>query len=587
MTNITTQKVIDTTSPLASLVKGIPLNEGPQFGALTLPGFLREVTTRFADREALVLHTGESVERWTYAMVWDNAMKVARALIACGVGKDSRVGIMMTNRPEWVAGFFGAALAGAVAVPISTFSTAPELEYQLQASAISILLFERSVAKTDFARVLLDLEPQLGTDEPGLLTSRKWPFLRRIVVFGNAPDSAAIESWSEFLAHGQSVPPELVDDVAATTRPSDTGVLFFSSGSTGRPKGVLSRHIAATLASWRYWWAIGGMNGVRCWSPNGFFWSGNFAMFLGGTFAGGGALILQRIFDPVQAVELIQGERATMVHCWPHQWAQLEAAPNWANADLSSLRYIDPSKPAARHPTFRGERWTTPKSYGGSETFTMSTIYPANTAPEIHRDSHGIPLPGNTFKIIDPETGAIVPRGQRGEMALKGPTLMVGYVGVPIEDVFDEDGFYRTGDKGYIDEAGRIYFEGRLSDIIKTGGANVAPAEIDTALSQCPGVKIVKSVGVPHETLGEMVVSCIVPTEGAALSETKVRDYLKPLLASYKVPRRVFFMREDQLAMTGSLKIKLGELRDFAIRQLNAEAADQPRSSGYATSTAP
>src|SRR5438552_3744478 len=125
-----------------SIATGIPLSAEPGLGPLTLPGYLREVTTRFAEREALVMRDSEGVERWTYATLWDRSVDVARALIACGAGKDSRVGIMMTNRLEWIAGVFGTALAGGVAVTISTFSTAPELDFMLRASNVSILLFE-------------------------------------------------------------------------------------------------------------------------------------------------------------------------------------------------------------------------------------------------------------------------------------------------------------------------------------------------------------------------------------------------------------------------------------------------------------
>ena len=132
-----------------SIIKGAPLDQEPGIGALTLPGFLREVTARFTDREALVLHTPDGAVRWTYATLWDRALEIARALRACGVGKDSRVGILMSNRPEWIAAFFGIGLAGGVAVALSTFSTTPELEQLLQASAVSVLLFERSIAKKD------------------------------------------------------------------------------------------------------------------------------------------------------------------------------------------------------------------------------------------------------------------------------------------------------------------------------------------------------------------------------------------------------------------------------------------------------
>ena len=153
-----------------SLVRGSPLSEEPGLGTLTLPGFLREVTQRFASNEALVLHTpGGSVERWSYADLWDRAMEVARALIICGIGKDSRVGVLMTNRPEFLSAVFGAGLVGALAVPLSTFSTPAELGYLLQASCVAALLLEGQVLKKDFAAILHALEPQIATAAPGAL----------------------------------------------------------------------------------------------------------------------------------------------------------------------------------------------------------------------------------------------------------------------------------------------------------------------------------------------------------------------------------------------------------------------------------
>ncbi|MGB8365343.1 MAG: AMP-binding protein [Rhizomicrobium sp.] len=186
-----------------SIIKGIPLSEELGLGALTLPGFLREVTTRYADREALVLHTPDGVERWTYAMLWERAVEIARALLACGVGKDSRVGILMINRPEWIAGFFGIGPAGGVAVAISTFSTMPELEHLLQVTGVSIVLIERSVAKKDFVAMLRELEPEIFSAQPGHLVSTKFPFLRRAVVVDDAEATGGIETWSGFLAHGK------------------------------------------------------------------------------------------------------------------------------------------------------------------------------------------------------------------------------------------------------------------------------------------------------------------------------------------------------------------------------------------------
>ena len=161
-----------------------------------------------------------------------------------------------------------------------------------------------------------------------------------------------------------------------------------------------------------------------------------------------------------------------------------------------------------------------------------------------------------------------MPIGERGEIAVKGPTLMMGYIGIPLSESVDDEGFLRTSDGGYIDEDGRLFWEGRLNDIIKTGGANVSPLEIDAVIRECPGVKISQTVGVPDELLGELVVSCIVPHEGAELDEATIRTYAKEKLASYKLPRRVLFVAEDDLETTGSSKIKTADLRKLAAERL-------------------
>src|SRR3546814_2918432 len=161
------------TQALPSVIHGIPLDEEQGLGALTLPGYLREVTTRYAQREALVMHEATGTTRWSYTELWAQSMAVARALNACGIGKDERVGVMLTNRPEWLSGCFGASLAAGVATGISTFSTPAELDSLLRSSGVSVLLFERTVVKKDFLKILFELEPNLASSAPGKLQSTR------------------------------------------------------------------------------------------------------------------------------------------------------------------------------------------------------------------------------------------------------------------------------------------------------------------------------------------------------------------------------------------------------------------------------
>ena len=228
----------------ASIVSGIPLSAEPGLGALTIPGYLREVTARFADREALAWRTESGVARWSYGTLWERSVEVAKALIACGVGKDSRVGILMTNRPECLAAAFGTALAGGVVVMLNTFSTPPELDHLLKASGVSMVLFERRVAKKDFAAILRELEPAIRSSRARAASSSRFPFLRRLAMIDADAGSDAAERSRPGRTSSRAATrrrPRCVEARAATVKPADAGALFFSSGIDQPAQGHLPR----------------------------------------------------------------------------------------------------------------------------------------------------------------------------------------------------------------------------------------------------------------------------------------------------------------------------------------------------------
>jgi fatty-acyl-CoA synthase len=549
-----------------SISRGIPLDEEQGIGALTLGGWLREVTAKHGPKEAAVLWHGDMAVRWTYDQLWDESMRVARALVACGLGKGERVGILATNRHEFLSATFGTALAGGVAATISTFFTATELDEVLKLSGVSVLLVERHVLKKDFGDMLVELEPAFA----GSGSSKRYPFLHHIAFIDSDDSLGSIEGRNQFRARCDAISPAQIEARAAQVSPADPGVIFFSSGSTGKAKGVLSAHRGVCLQLWRWpiWYQLKPDIPPRTWSANGFFWSGNFSMAIGGTLAAGGSLILQRWFDAEEALTLMEKERANMLHAWPHQWSQLVEAPNYASVDLSAMHYLDYRSPIASHPTIQTD-WMEPRhAFGNTETFTLMSTYPAGTTPEEAGNSHGLPTAGTTIRIVDPLTSAVVPIGERGEICVKGPTLMLGYLGVPLADSLDDDGYFRCNDGGFIDAQGRLTWEGRLNDIIKTGGANVSPVEIDDVIRKHSQVKLAQTVGVPHETLGEIVVTCIVPHLGSGLDEATVQAFAKATLASYKVPRRVLFFADNEIELTGSAKIKTADLKTLAAARL-------------------
>jgi fatty-acyl-CoA synthase len=323
------------------------------------------------------------------------------------------------------------------------------------------------------------------------------------------------------------------------------------------------------IQSWRFAELMGLAPEDRVFTAQPFFWTAGIAMSLGATLAAGGCLVLQEVFEPGGALEAIERERVTVVHAFPHQEQALGEHPSATTRDLSRVRKMRFASPLASRAGIEKDVWGVDASYGLSETFTIAAMLPAGTPAEIRRGSSGRALPGTEIVVVDPETGARLPPGEPGEIAVRGATLMRGYHRVAPEDAFDAEGFFRTGDGGWLDAEGHLHWTGRLTGLIKTGGANVSPVEIERALASYPGLKLAAPVGVPHPTLGEALVLCVVPTqEAAAPDEAAIRAFLRQRLAPYKVPRRVLVLAEAELAWTGTQKVQLAPLREAALRRL-------------------
>jgi len=287
----------------------------------------------------------------------------------------------------------------------------------------------------------------------------------------------------------------------------------------------------------------------------------------------GATLLLQEVFEPGAALALIEAERATAVHAWPHQQKALGEHPSASKRDLRSVRKVDFSAPIAKLAGLEKDEYGTGASYGLSETFTIAAMLPADAPLELRKQTSGRALPGMTLRIVDPVSGQELATGAAGEIAVKGVTLMRGYYKVAPENCFDADGYFRTQDGGSLDAQGYLHWTGRLSNLIKTGGANVSPVEIEECLAKHPSIKAAVAVGVEHATLGEIVVLCVVPVEGAKIDETQLRAWLRERLAAYKVPKRVLVFPAEELAYTGNQKVQVAPLREAARQRLAAEGA--------------
>jgi acyl-CoA synthetase (AMP-forming)/AMP-acid ligase II len=539
---------------------GPRLDQATGIGLLTLGGLLNELCERFPDNEALVFDDplcGGATVRWTYGDLERQARRVAKALVAAGIGKGARVGVLMGNRPEAVACLFGAALAGAVEVPLSTFSSKPELSYMLAHADVSVLLLQTTMGARRFAADVVELCPAAAL--PGPVGDTSFPHLRHVAALGPAEDGSGIESWEGFLQRGDTVDDALLDAVADQVHPSDLAVVIYSSGTTARPKGVLHNHQAVTLQCRLQAELFGRDDSTRLWCALPLFWTAGMCVAMGATLAAGGCWVMQEVFEAGQALRLMACERVTEPHTLAHQARALEEHPDWASTDLSSCTKVFGKSVFHRHPRVDGDTsWNMPVGYGLSETSSSVTGLPWTTPRELLRKgSYGRLLPGNELRVVDPETGRVLGPGEEGELTVRGPTLMEHYVKRTRAECFDADGFYHTGDLGWYDKDGLVYFAGRHTEMIKTGGANVSRAEIEVQLQAYEPIKLAGVVGVPDERREQIVVLCVELKEGATATEDDVKAFLRERLATYKIPKRVLFFAEGEIPMTrGGMKVK-------------------------------
>ncbi|MFP6624594.1 MAG: class I adenylate-forming enzyme family protein [Myxococcota bacterium] len=537
------------------------------------PRFLEDVVSRGGKRPALRFEGSEL----SYAELNREVRGLAKGLVAAGVSKGAQVGVLMANRPEWVVASFAIGLVGGVLIPVNTFATPDERDYILRHSDASLLLLQRRLLGRDLLEELEEAHPEIGAALPGSLHCAALPALRGLVAFGG-PSRGAVRGWQEFLVDGEGVADELLDEMAAEVTPADDGVIIYTSGTTAHPKGVLHFQRASVIQSWRFaeYMELGPDDVV--WTAQPFFWSAGMAMSLGATLAAGACLVMQETFEPGEALALIEQEHATTLHAWPHQEKALAEHPRAATTDFSSVRKIEFSSPLAPLAGLEKDEWGTYGSYGLSETFTLASALPASAAPDLRQETSGLPLPGTLIRILDLETGETLAQGEKGEVAVKGATLMRGYYKVDPSLYFDADGYFHTQDGGWFDEDGYLHWTGRLSNLIKTGGANVSPLEIERALLPSDEIRDGLAVGVPHPVLGEAIVLCAVRADGATIDEPSreqsIRKQLREKLAAYKVPKRVLFFDAEELDYTANQKVQVGPLRETALARLQQEGAE-------------
>jgi acyl-CoA synthetase (AMP-forming)/AMP-acid ligase II len=305
-------------------------------------------------------------------------------------------------------------------------------------------------------------------------------------------------------------------------------------------------------------------------APMPFFWVGGFHRLLC-IMQVGGAIVFLDAFDAGEVLDLVHRERITTLVVWPHQAKALAEHPSFRAADFARMHSAPyPLLPETRRPSAPD---LIPNSIGMTETFAYHTVDPTGfVLPDDKRGACGHALPGMERRIFDPDTGQEVAAGEVGELRVRGFNLMQGLYKREREDVFEPDGFYRTGDRGRIDPDGVYFFEGRIGDMIKTGGANVSPREVEAVLNAFEEVEQAHVVGVADPDMGEIVVAAIVPSGAASLDADTLRGRLRAQLSAFKVPRKLVPCSLDDLPRTDAGKLHPGRLREWLAGRIAAES---------------
>jgi fatty-acyl-CoA synthase len=499
--------------------------------------------------------------RLTYDELLTQVKETAAALHALGVGHGDRVAILMGNRPEWLVLAWAAQYLGAVAVGLNTWATARELHYALQHSEASLLVAATTFLRQDFHAMLRSLEP----------LAERLPALRHVAWLGEPP-VAGLQfgsqigsqlSYSQFRQLGAGVPRETIEALGAAVEPSDNALLVYSSGSTSAPKGIVLRHDGLIENGWH----IGERQHIthedRLWLAVSLFWSLGSANAAMNLLTHRGTIVLQESFNAAQALRLIDDESCSVFYGTPNM---VRAIVDCRATDTQRLVSLRTGVTIGTPEQIRRLAALGPLDicnvYGLTETYGNCAVTDAAESLEIRSTTMGTPLPGFTVRIVDLASGAVLPAGQIGEIRIGG-RLFAGYYRDAIRTAacFDADGFFCSGDLGMLDEAGRIVYRGRVTEMIKTGGINVAPAEVEEALARHPAVEFAFVVSLPDAIHDEVPGAIVVARTGQSVSEEALHAFCRATLAAYKVPRVFRILAETDLPLTTTGKVKKSELR--------------------------
>jgi fatty-acyl-CoA synthase len=545
---------------------------GHWFPKRTIGSLVDERLAHDGARQALVFEH----RRWTFAQLAREIEAVARGLVALGIAPGDKVSLWMMNRPEWLCAALAVMRIGAVLVPINTRFRTEDAAYVLGQSESSTLIIAARSGPIDYLGMVRKLLPALGSSGEAV-SDLKLPDMQRVIVLGGDAPPGTV-AWSSLLAAGMRVPDDALRTRIAAVDPDATAFIIYTSGTTGFPKGVMHSHIMVrNIVERAFRMGITPADTILMYLPLYHLFGFSEGMLM--SLATGARQILTETFDANESLRLLEAERATILHGFDTHFKDLLQAYHQHSHDTASVRTgilatgMSSSMPIAREA--RKVFGHLLSGYGMSEVGAGVTLSAIDSTEEQCTEASGYPAPGYEIRIKNPSTGCDQPVGVPGEILVRGYTVMQGYYRKPEEtaNAVDSDGWLHSGDMGLMRPDGHLRFMGRYKDMLKIGGENVDPLELEAYLASHPAINAAAVVGAPDARLSEVAVAFVKLEQGHKLTEPEVIAYCRGKIASYKVPRHVFLV--DDLPMTGSGKVQKVKLREVARRQL-ASAGPEP-----------
>lgn len=538
----------------------------------TLHGLLEKYASETPDKNFITY--ADRGLYWSYSQFNARVDEFARGLMALGVEKDMKVGIWANNIPDWLTVFFACAKLGAWLVTVNTNYKVGELEYLLTNADIHTLCMISQYRDASYVDMLYELVPELKTMPRGELMSTRLPKLRNVVLL--SPDhKRGMYNTVEVLGRSRLVKVEDFEARKAQTSCRDIANMQYTSGTTGFPKGVMLSHFNILNNGFATGECMKYTSDDRLLVCVPYFHCFGIVLALCAIITHGASMVICEDFDVPTVLYSIEREKCTSLYGVPTMFVAELGHPNFDKYDLSSLRTGIMAGSVCPIETMRMvmEKMYMKdiiSVYGLTESSPGMTASRTEHSMEQRATTVGTEFPFVEVKIFNQETGEECAVGEPGEICCRGYNVMQGYYKNPeaTAQVIDKDGWLHSGDLATKDKDGFYHITGRIKDMIIRGGENIYPREIENYIYQMEGVDMVEVVGVPDAHYGEIVAAFIIPKLGATLSEDGVKEYCSKLMAKFKVPKYVFFVRD--YPKTGS-----GKVQKFKLRELGKQLVDE------------